>query len=75
MKAHKTNAIQAVEKAEIDDLVAKTAVLQIRVTPAQKRAIKINASYLGLTATDYLIKCHELIAVKMQPISPPIPHG
>ena len=63
--------IPSIEITAIDDYVAKTEVIQIRVTPAQKREIKISASSLRLTTTEYLIKCHELIAQKLRERSIP----
>jgi len=34
-----------------------TELIQIRVTPDQKEMIKLEAARLGLSVTEYIIKC------------------
>lgn len=55
----------SVTKHEVEQEVEKSEVIYLRVTPAEKEAVKEAASKLKMTATEYLMKCHELVARKL----------
>lgn len=58
-------SLPAISKQEVAQEVEKSEVIYLRVTPAEKEAVKETASKLKMTATEYLMKCHELVARKV----------
>ncbi len=65
MKAKSAPSLPSVSKQEVAHEVEKSEVIYLRVTPAEKEAVKATASKLKMTATEYLLKCHELVAKKL----------
>ena len=50
---------------EIKEAVRKTAIVQIRVTPKDKKAMQATAKRCGCTLTEYLILIHRLVSDKL----------
>jgi len=66
MKKKQTPAsFPTVTKQEVAQEVEKSEVIYLRVTQAEKEAVKEAASTLKMTATEYLLKCHEVVARKL----------
>ena len=62
----KTESIPvAISGEEVQAALPKTEVIFLRVSPKEKTAITATAKRLHLTVTEYLVKCHELIAGKL----------
>jgi len=57
--------IPTVTPEEVAAAVEKSEVIYLRVTPNEKEAVKMAAKTLRLTATEYLLKCHELVSGKI----------
>ena len=58
-------AVPRVSKAEVDAKIRKSETIQLRLTPTEKDEIKRKATSLGLSVTEYLIKCHAAVASKL----------
>jgi len=50
---------------EIKEAVRKTAIVQIRVTPKDKKAMQATAKRCGCTLTEYLVSLHRLAVDKL----------
>lgn len=66
MKKQKAKpAFPVVSKEEIQYQLPKTTAILLRLSVQDKEAITAAATSLHLTATEYLVKCHVLIAAKL----------
>jgi uncharacterized protein (DUF1778 family) len=50
--------------AEIQATLPKSETIHLRVTKAEKAAIRAAAGSLHLSITEYLLKCHTVVAAK-----------
>jgi len=50
---------------EVKEAVRKTAIVQIRLTPKDKKAMQATAKRCGCTLTEYLVSLHRLAAGKL----------
>ena len=55
----------AVTSAEVHDTLPKTQTIQLRLSLAEKKAVKAAASGCGRTVSEYLLECHRLVADKL----------
>lgn len=62
----KSVALPAVVGAEIQRSLPKTEAILLRLSVADKEAITTTAKSLHLTATEYLVKCHQLVSAKVR---------
>lgn len=60
-----SNLSPEVTKEEVEKIVQKTPVIFLRVSATQKDSVKEAAEALGLSVTDYLLRCHELVSSKI----------
>ena len=67
-KTPDTRKLPSVTAKEVADkmTVEEIEVIYLRWTASQKKAVKKAADMVGLTVTDYLLRCHELIAQKLE---------
>jgi hypothetical protein len=68
-----TEAFPQPTSDEIKARVLKTETIQLRLTKIEKDEIRRVASRLSLSITDYILKCHEVVAEKLPEISPDYP--
>jgi hypothetical protein len=54
-----------VSPAEVQHTFPKTEAILLRLSVADKEAITSTAKALHLTATEYLVKCHEVVSAKV----------
>lgn len=52
-------------RKEIEVRAKKSPAILVRMTEAERETIKEVAQSLNLTATEYLVKCHELVSSKL----------
>ena len=57
--------LPSVTPEEVLAAAEKSEVIYLRLTPNEKEAVKVAAKALRLTATEYLLKCHELVSSKI----------
>ena len=50
---------------ELKERLPKSEAILLRLTVRDKDAITVAAKSLHLTATEYLVKCHEIISGKL----------
>jgi len=60
-----TPILPSITKAEIEQSLRKTETIQIRLTAAEKAEVVRAKDELGLTTTEYLLKCSELVSSKL----------
>jgi uncharacterized protein (DUF1778 family) len=60
-----TPPLPELSAAEISRTLLKSETIQLRVTPAEKELIKVAASKVGLTVTDYLVRIGTATAGKL----------
>ena len=58
----KPETLPVIPAGEVAKWMAKTATVNIRLTPGDKAAMERAASSLGMTVTEYLVRCHSLVA-------------
>lgn len=51
---------------EVKARVLKSDTIQLRLTKVEKDEIRRVASRLSLSITDYILKCHEVVAAKLE---------
>ena len=51
--------------AEVQATLPKSETIHLRVTRAEKAAIRATAGALHLSITEYLLKCHSVVAGKI----------
>jgi hypothetical protein len=61
-----TPTISAPSIEEVRRRILKDETIQLRVTKAEKETIRVVASGLHLSTTEYLLKCHEVVAAKLR---------
>jgi hypothetical protein len=66
MKPKSQPEVPPVSISEIEQSMRKSETVQIRVTPVEKAAIVKAKDTLNLTTTEYLVRCHELVAAKLR---------
>ena len=52
--------------AEIQATLPKSETIHLRVTKAEKEAIRTTSTSIHLSITEYLLKCHAVIAAKIK---------
>lgn len=62
----KSVGVPAVSKEEVQHRFPKTEAILLRLSVADKEAITATAKSLHLTATEYLVKCHQLVSEKVR---------
>lgn len=62
----KTTQLPAISSAAIQRSLPKTEAILLRLSVADKEAITATAKSLHLTATEYLVKCHQLVSEKVR---------
>lgn len=65
MKNETERKMPTVSKQEVLDELPKTEAILLRLSKRDKEAITSAAKLLHLTATEYLVKCHKLVAEKL----------
>jgi hypothetical protein len=67
MKKHKdTSELPAISTKELQQKFPKTEAILLRLSVQDKLAITEAAKSLHLTATEYLVKCHQVISAKLR---------
>jgi hypothetical protein len=66
MKRKAAPAIPEPTLQEIHATLPKSETVHLRVTKVEKAEIRSTATALRLSITEYLVKCHELIASKLR---------
>lgn len=61
----KTKSIPEPTPTEIKAGLAKTETIHLRLTKIEKQAIRQTAQSLHLSITEYLLKCHSVVAAKL----------
>tara|TARA_R110002050_G_scaffold76014_3_gene162624 strand:- start:696 stop:941 length:246 start_codon:yes stop_codon:yes gene_type:complete len=54
-----------VSAEDVSDSMERKQVIYLRVSEAEKKAVKRAAAFVHLSSTDYLIRCHELVSSKL----------
>ncbi len=62
----KSVALPVIAEAEIQRSLPKTEAILLRLSVSDKEAITTTAKSLHLTATEYLVKCHQLVSEKVR---------
>ena len=62
----KSISVPAVSKEEVQHRFPKTEAILLRLSVDDKDAITTTAKTLHLTATEYLVKCHEVVSAKVR---------
>lgn len=62
------NLLKDTDPDELNALLKKDQTIQMRVTEADKQDIKATAQGLGLTATEYLLRCHYVVSKKLSEV-------
>lgn len=57
--------LPTVTKAEVQERLPKSEAILLRLSVRDKDAITEAAKSVHLTATEYLVKCHELVSAKL----------
>lgn len=55
-----------VSKEEVQQRFPKTEAILLRLSVEDKNAITTTAKTLHITATEYLVKCHEVVSAKVR---------
>ena len=58
--------LPTITKEEVQQRFPKTEAILLRLSVDDKKSITDAAKSLHLTATEYLVKCHEVIAAKLR---------
>lgn len=66
MKPKKTRPMPELSLDEVIAAVSRTKTMNLRLTANEKKSISETAEGLGLTMTDYLLKCHALVVSKLR---------
>ena len=61
-----TEAFPLPTSDEVKARVLKTETIQLRLTKIEKDDLRRVASRLSLSITDYILKCHEVVAAKLE---------
>lgn len=46
----------------VDRSLKKTETLNLRLTPSEKEGLRAAASSVGMSISEYVLKCHEVVA-------------
>ena len=46
----------------VDRSLRKTETLNLRLTPTEKEGLRVAASSVGMSISEYVLKCHEVVA-------------
>jgi uncharacterized protein (DUF1778 family) len=65
MRRKSKPAIPEPSLAEVQATLPKSETIHLRVTKAEKTAIRATAGALRLSITEYLLKCHAIVAGKI----------
>lgn len=65
-KSTDTPHMPSVTSKEVSESVDSSKVIFLRVSPQDHKAVKAAASTLRLTVTEYLLRCHALVAAKLE---------
>jgi hypothetical protein len=65
MKRKAKVAIPEPSLEEIQATLPKSETIHLRVTKAEKIAIRYTAGSLNLSITEYLLKCHQVVFAKL----------
>lgn len=66
MKKEKNSSeLPTVSEEEVRQKIPKTEAILLRLTEEDKASITKAAKSVHLTATEYLVKCHELVSIKL----------
>ena len=65
MKQKNLKTLPTVSREEVRTHFPKTEAILLRLSVADKESIAGTAKTLHLTATEYLVKCHEIVAGKI----------
>jgi hypothetical protein len=66
MRRKSKAAIPEPSLEEIQATLPKTETIHLRVTKAEKNAIRATAGALRLSITEYLLKCHSVVSDKLR---------
>jgi uncharacterized protein (DUF1778 family) len=61
----KIKSIPEPTTTEVKDGLAKTETIHLRLTKIEKQDIRQTAQGLHLSITEYLLKCHAVVAAKL----------
>ena len=61
-----TEAFPQPTSDEVKARVLRTETIQLRLTKIEKDEIRRVASRLSLSIKDYILKCHEVVAAKLE---------
>jgi uncharacterized protein (DUF1778 family) len=64
----KRSAKAAIPEPSLEDIKAalpKSETIHLRVTTTEKEAVRTTATSLHLSITEYLLKCHAVVAAKI----------
>lgn len=65
MRKKSATTLPTVSKEEVQMTFPKTEAILLRLSVKDKTAITNAAKSLHLTATEYLVKCHAVVAAKL----------
>lgn len=54
-----------VSKSDLQRNLRKTETLNFRLTPAEKESLRRAASELGMSVSEYMLRCHDVISRKL----------
>ncbi len=57
--------LRDVDPERVKMMIRKDATLQMRLTEADKDEIKITAGDLGISVSEYLLRCHWIVSKKL----------
>jgi len=60
-----TRSLPVPPVATIKRMLRKTETLSFRLTPEEKEGLRVAASSVGMSISDYVVKCHEAVAKHM----------
>jgi hypothetical protein len=66
MRRKSKAALPKPSREEIQATLPKSETIHLRVTKAEKTAIRATAGTLHLSITEYLLKCHAVVAAKIR---------
>jgi uncharacterized protein (DUF1778 family) len=66
MRHKSKTAIPKPSLEEIQATLPKSETIHLRVTKDEKNAIRATAGALRLSITEYLLKCHSVVAAKIR---------
>jgi hypothetical protein len=57
-----TRSLPVPPVATIRRMLRKTETLSFRLTPEEKEGLRVAASSVGMSISEYVVKCHEAVA-------------